>query len=52
MGGGGTLGYDVTLKNALIWEPFVRFKRFKGLIKLEFNFLLLIINQKTNFELK
>ena len=33
-------GSDMTLKNALIWEPFVRFKKFKGLIRLEFNFLL------------
>ena len=40
LGGEGTLGSDVTLKNALIWEPFVRFKKFKGLIRLEFNFLL------------
>ena len=38
--GGGTLGSDVTLKNALILEPFVRFKKFKGLNRLDFNFLL------------
>ena len=33
-----TLGSDVTLKNALIWELFARLKKFK--IWLEFNFLL------------
>ena len=29
-GGGGTLGSYLTLKNALIWKPFVRFKNSKG----------------------
>ena len=40
LGEGGTLGSDVTLKNALILEPFVRFLKFKGLNRLEFNFQL------------
>ena len=35
-----TLGSDVTLKNALIWEPFVRIRKFRGLIRLESYFLL------------
>ena len=38
--GGGTLGSDVTLRNAVISEPFFRFQKFKGLNRLDFNFLL------------
>ena len=40
LGGGGTLGSDVTLKKIIIFEPFVRFKKFKWLNRLDFNFLL------------